>query len=65
MTITTFGAAAALAVAVGFGGVGAAAADHPPVAPSHASSSVAPTPGAAGAGTHHATLAGCISDLNC
>lgn len=65
MKITTFGAAATLAFAVGFVGLGAAAAGHPFAAPSHASSSAAATSGATGAGIHHGTLTGCISDLNC
>jgi hypothetical protein len=60
--IAIFGGAAALAVAVGFGGAGVgslgdtSAATHPAasVAPANAPSNV-----------HSATLVGCISDLNC
>ncbi|MEE6138206.1 hypothetical protein SKC41_17985 [Mycobacterium sp. 050128] len=69
MTITTFGAAGALALVVGVGGVGpspAAAAAPAPVTHSSssltaASQNVAVAPGS----VHKAVLVACISGLNC
>ncbi|MCV7028366.1 hypothetical protein [Mycobacterium sherrisii] len=61
MTLTTFGGAAALAVAVGFAGLGAGtvSAAPTPAAPAHTAASVAP------AGAHHGVLTACIIGLNC
>jgi hypothetical protein len=65
MTITTFSGAAALAFAVGFGGLGASPVTPAPAA--HASSSVAPAaPNApAPSAVHQAILTGCIAGLDC
>lgn len=65
MTITTFSGAAALAFAVGFGGLGASPVDAAPAPASHASSSVAPASAAPAGSVHQAVLAACISGLNC
>jgi hypothetical protein len=66
MTITTFGAAGALALIVGLGAPPVAAAPAPAPA-THSSSSVAPVaPNAEAPGTvHNAVLTACISGLNC
>lgn len=60
--ITMFGGAAALAVTVGFGGLGVGPVGS--ASPRTQSSSVAPAP-AHHAGVHAATLTGCISGENC
>lgn len=68
LTITTFGGAAALAFAVGFGGIAAMPVDTTPAPPAHTSSNAAAAPTAAGsadAAVHQATLVGCISGLDC
>lgn len=67
MTITTFSGAAAVAFAVGFGGIGATPNMSTPAPTTHASSSVAPAvAGAPGnGGVHQAVLTGCISGLDC
>ena len=67
MTITTFSGAAAVAFAVGFGGIGAKPNMSTPAPAAHASSSVAPAvPAAPGnSGVHQAVLTGCISGLGC
>jgi hypothetical protein len=59
-----FGGAAALALAVGFGGVGASSlGDNPPTTqPAH---HVAAAPANPAPAVHQATLAGCISGLDC
>ncbi|GLE53335.1 hypothetical protein [Mycobacterium montefiorense] len=63
MTITTFGAAAALAFAVGFGGLGASPAAAAPA--THAPSIVTPANASAPGSVHQAVLIACISGLNC
>ncbi|GBG39026.1 hypothetical protein [Mycobacterium montefiorense] len=65
MTITTFGAAAALAFAVGFGGLGASPAAAAPAPATHAPSSVTPANASAPGSIHQAVLIACISGLNC
>jgi hypothetical protein len=74
MAITTLGGAAALAFAVGFGGVGASPVGTTPATTAHTSSNVAPAPPSTaatggitsgGAGVHIATLTGCVLDLDC
>jgi hypothetical protein len=67
MTITTFSGVAALAFAVGFGGLGASPVVPAPAPAAHASSSVAPAaPNAlAPSAVHQAILTGCISGLDC
>jgi hypothetical protein len=70
MKIATFGGAAALALAVGFGGVGAGPVGNTPATTAHTSSHVAPAPapGAVangGAEVHPATLTGCVAGLDC
>jgi hypothetical protein len=70
MKIATFGGAAALALAVGFGGVSAGLVGNTPATTTHASSHAAPAPapGAVangGAGVHTATLTGCVTGLDC
>ncbi len=57
-TIAMFGGAAAIALTVGFGGVGVSSTSTAPVHPNAA----AP---AAGKGVHAATLTGCVSGLDC
>jgi hypothetical protein len=57
-----FGGAAALALVVGFGGVGVSSlGDNPPA--THPAPRVAAAP--ANPAVHQATLAGCISGLDC
>ncbi len=68
-TIAIFGGAAALALTVGFGGLGVNPAGDASTT-THSSSSVAPArpgPAAPGGGTsvHMATLTGCIAGANC
>lgn len=67
MTITTFSGAAAVAFAVGFGGIGATPNMSTPAPAAHASSTVAPAvPTAAGDGrVHQAVLTGCVAGLDC
>ncbi|MCV7413198.1 hypothetical protein [Mycobacterium florentinum] len=66
MTITTFGAAGAVAFIVGLGGISPSQVVPTPAAPTHASSSVAPaTPNVSANGVHKAVLTTCISGLNC
>jgi len=68
--IKMFGSAAAIAAAVGLGGVGVNAAGSTP-STGHALSSVIPAPAAtgsstgSGSGVHNATLTGCVSGLDC
>ncbi|CQD16479.1 hypothetical protein U8D42_08790 [Mycobacterium europaeum] len=59
-----FGGMSAVALAVGFGAVGIDPAGGAPAAATHPSSSTAAT-STTGAGTHVATLAGCVSGLDC
>jgi hypothetical protein len=68
--IAMFGGAAALALTVGFGGVGVSPVGSGPTATTHLSTGVAPAhPDAVApaghAGDHTATLTGCISGANC
>lgn len=66
MTITTFGAAGAIAFIVGLGGITPNPVAPAPAPAPHASSSVAPaTPNASTNGVHKAVLTACISGLNC
>jgi hypothetical protein len=62
--IAMFGGAAALALAVGFGGVGVGALGGTP-APTHAAPSVAAAHANPAPNVHNATLAGCIAGLDC
>ncbi|OBK43101.1 hypothetical protein [Mycobacterium sp. 1081908.1] len=68
--IAMFGGTTALALAVGFGGVGVSPVGGAPAPTTHASSSVtsahpdAVAP-AGGAGVQAATLASCVSGLDC
>jgi hypothetical protein len=58
--------AAALAVAVGFGGVGVSSLDNTTPTTTHPAASVAPADAQAPAsGVHIATLTGCVSGLDC
>jgi hypothetical protein len=52
--IAMFGSAAALAFAVGFGGVGVSPPGNTPTTTTHPATSV-----------HFATLTGCVAGLNC
>ncbi|MCV7165312.1 hypothetical protein [Mycobacterium stomatepiae] len=67
MTITTFGAAGAVAFIVGLGGISPSEVAPAPAPPTHASASVASAaPNAEAPGTvHKAVLTACISGLNC
>jgi hypothetical protein len=68
--MAVLGGTAALAVTVGFGGLGASPVGDPSTPATHPSSSVAPalpdpaSPASSG-GVHIATLTGCISGANC
>jgi hypothetical protein len=68
--IKMFGGVAAVAIAVGLGGVGVDALSSTPTT-GHLSSQVVPAPAASGSsagsgsGVHAATLTGCISGLDC
>ena len=62
--IAMFGSAAALAFAVGFGGIGVSALGNTPTTPTHAAPPVAAAPAPA-SNVHDATLTGCISGLGC
>jgi hypothetical protein len=61
--IAMFGSAAALAVAVGFGGAGVSSLGHTAPTTTHPAASVAPA--SAPSNVHQATLVGCISGLDC
>jgi hypothetical protein len=66
----TFGGAAALALTVGFGGVGVSSIGSASTAPTNPSTSVAPARPDADApagqtGAHTATITGCIPGANC
>jgi hypothetical protein len=68
--IAMFGGATALALTVGFGGVGVRPVSAAPTSTTHASSSATSArPDAAastgGTGMHAATLAACVSGLDC
>ncbi|ORX01911.1 hypothetical protein AWC29_22255 [Mycobacterium triplex] len=68
MTITTFGAAGALALVVGVGGVGPSPVTPAPAPATHSSSSVTPASqnvAVAPGSVHKAVLVACISGLNC
>ncbi|BAX92853.1 hypothetical protein [Mycobacterium shigaense] len=68
MTMMTFSGAAALAFAVGFGGVGPTPVANKPNPPTSASAHVVQAraeAGSTGSLTQHAEFVGCISDLNC
>ncbi|OBI00933.1 hypothetical protein [Mycobacterium sp. E2733] len=61
-----FGGMTVVALTVGFGGVGASPTDAAVAPATHSSSSVVPAPPqSTGAGVHPATLAGCVSGLDC
>ena len=63
---TMFGGAVALAIAVGFGGVGVSLLDNPTPTTTHPAASVAPADAQTPAsGVHMATLTGCVSGLDC
>ena len=65
-TIAMFGGAAALAFAVGFGGVGVnPLGNATPPSPHAAPSATAPAPAKAAPGVQFATLTGCVAGLNC
>ena len=61
--IVSVGGAAALALAVGFGAVGASPEGGASTAPTHPTSATLPTQAASA--VHHAVLTGCISGENC
>ena len=68
--LALFGGAAAVALTVGFGGVGVIPANSPSIAATHRATSVASTPPrvdapAGQSGVHTAVLAGCIPGANC
>ncbi|MEZ0352545.1 hypothetical protein [Mycobacterium sp. pR1184] len=68
MTITTFGAAGALALVVGVGGVGPSPAAAAPAPVTHSALSATPASqhvAAAPGNVHKAVLVACISGLNC
>jgi hypothetical protein len=65
LTITTFSGAAALAFAVGFGGIATTPMGTTPAAAAHASSNAPVAPSTPGSTVHQATLVGCISGLDC
>ncbi len=66
MAIAVFGGAAAVVLAVGFGGVGVSPMGGASTAPTHPSSSVTPArPETAAPGVHIATLTGCVAGLDC
>jgi hypothetical protein len=62
--IAMFGGAAALAFAVGFGGVGVSSLGNTPTTTHSVPSAPAATANAA-PGVHYATLAGCVAGLDC
>jgi hypothetical protein len=62
--IAMFGGAAALALAVGFGGVGVSSMGDTPTT-AHPAPRVAAAPAHAAPGVHYATLAGCVVGLDC
>jgi hypothetical protein len=64
-TIAKFGGAAALAFAVGFGGVGANPPGNTTTPTTHPAPSAAPAPAKPASGVHTATLTGCIAGLDC
>lgn len=59
--VAALGGMAAVTLALGFGGVPAGPTAAAPA--THSSSGIAPAPAAAG--VHQATLAGCVSGLDC
>jgi hypothetical protein len=64
--VAMFGGAAAFALVVGFGGVGAGPMGSASATTTHESSSVTPVrTNAANTGVHAATLTGCIAGLDC
>ena len=63
--IAIFGGAAALAFAVGFGGVGVNSVGNTPTTNAPSAPSVAPAPAHPAAGVHYANLTGCIAGLDC
>jgi hypothetical protein len=64
-TMAMFGGAAALAFAVGFGGIEVSSLGNTTTPTTHPATSVAPAPAKAASGVHIATLTGCIGGLNC
>jgi hypothetical protein len=62
--IAMFGSAAALAFAVGFGGVGVSPVGNTPTT-THPAPSAAAVPAHAAPGVHYANLTGCVSGLDC
>ena len=63
--IAMFGSAAALALAVGFGGVGVNSLGNTPTTNAPSAPSVAPAPAHPASGVHYANLTGCIPSLDC
>jgi hypothetical protein len=64
--IAMFGGAATLAFAVGFGGVGVSSLGNTPTTTTtHPAPSAAAAPANAAPGVHYATLANCVSGLDC
>ena len=63
--IAMFGSAAALAMAVGFGGVGVSSFGNTTAPATHPAASVAQAPANSPSNVHAATLVGCISGLDC
>jgi hypothetical protein len=64
-TIAMFGGAAALAFALGFGGVGVSSLGSMTTPATQPAPSAAPVPAKAAAGVHFATLTNCVSGLDC
>jgi hypothetical protein len=62
--IAMFGGAAALALSVGFGGVGVSSMGEAPTT-THPAPRAAAIPANPAPGVHHATLAGCVVGLDC
>jgi hypothetical protein len=68
--IAMFGGAAALALTVGFGGIGVSPVGSPSATTTHSSASATParpdaTAPAGDTGVHTATLTSCVSGLDC
>jgi hypothetical protein len=63
--IAMLGSAAALAFAVGFGGVGVSPLGNTPTTTAHPAPRAAAASAPAAPGVHYATLTGCIAGLDC
>ena len=63
--IAMFGSAAALAFAVGFGGVGVSSLGNTPTTTAHPAPRAAAAPSTAAPGVHYANLTSCVAGLDC